>query len=165
MRSLIRRLPGCLALSLVLCTSIPASAADLPPGGATLDEVTVILRDLGYVFAPATDSSGTHILKGRVGTTNTDVYLYSCRSQGGDSRCTEMQFAAGFVLKTVTLSTINSWNQTKRYGRAYLSNAGDPFMEMDIDISTGATRAQMGAYTKHLESLLTQFRTAIGYPG
>ena len=80
-------------------------------------------------------------------------------------RCTSIQFAVGFSIKTVSITTINAWDRDKRYGRAYISSEGYPFMEVDIDVSSGASVAQIRAYLTHLESLLPDFRAAIGYTG
>jgi hypothetical protein len=154
------------ALSLMLGSAVAASAADLPVGGATGPEVAALFRDLGYPVDMATDKDGDPLIHTKAAATNVDSYFYNCATAaGGAFRCNSIQFAAGFSIPSVALTTINNWNRDKRYGRAYISAEGFPFMEVDIDISGGASMAQIRAYVRHLESLLPDFRKAIGYTG
>ena len=153
------------ALSVTLGTAAAASAADLPAGGATSAEVGALFRDLGDPVETATDKAGNPLIHTAMGGSKVDIYFYNCTTTAGTARCNSIQFAAGFVISAVSLSTINAWNRDKRYGRAYLSSDGYPFMEVDVDISAGATTAQIRAYARHVETLLPDFRTAIGYKG
>jgi len=150
-----------LALSLIFGLAAAPAAADLPAGGATGSEVAALLRDLGYTTDITTDKDGSPLIHTTMAATKIDVYFYNCAS----SRCTSIQFVAGFAISGVTLSTINTWDKDKRYGRAYISTEGYPFMEVDVDISNGATTSEIRAYIRHVEALVPDFKTAIGYKG
>ena len=50
-----------------------------------------------------------------------------------------IQFSAGFSVKNVTPAKIAQWNRTKRFGRAYLDDDFEPWVEMDMDLEHGGT--------------------------
>ena len=53
----------------------------------------------------------------------------------GGERCKTLQYYMGFSdAKDVTLDRLNQWNKEKRFARAYKDDAGDPVLEMDVDL-------------------------------
>ncbi|SNS45031.1 YbjN domain-containing protein [Sphingopyxis indica] len=49
--------------------------------------------------------------------------------------CRTLQYYMGFSdAKDTPLEKLNQWNREKRFARAYRDEAGDPVLEMDIDV-------------------------------
>ncbi|MFZ5746053.1 MAG: YbjN domain-containing protein [Pseudomonadota bacterium] len=51
--------------------------------------------------------------------------------------CATIQFYAGFTDSKVGIAGMNEWNKTRRFGRAYIDDEGDPVVEMDVDMDDG----------------------------
>lgn len=56
-----------------------------------------------------------------------------------------------------TLQSMNEWNRTKRYSRAYLDDDGDPVLESDLDLDGGVTRARVEDFFRTFSSALSLF--------
>lgn len=91
------------------------------------------------------------------------VLFMNCNDDRQD--CRSLQFYMGFNdAKDTTLDRLNEWNRTKRFGRAYRDEEGDPVMEMDVDTDQGGiSPALFGEYLKTWGSLMDQFHGHI-YP-
>ena len=60
------------------------------------------------------------------------VLFMNC-SEG--KNCRTLQYYMGFSdAKDTPLEKLNQWNREKRFARAYRDEAGDPVLEMDIDV-------------------------------
>lgn len=56
-------------------------------------------------------------------------------------------FYAGWAIDTqVPLSEINDWNSRSRFGRAYVDEAGDPAIELDLLLTGGVTSQTLSKY-------------------
>ena len=52
-----------------------------------------------------------------------------------NKNCRTLQYYMGFSdAKDTTLEKLNQWNKEKRFARAYRDEAGDPVLEMDVDV-------------------------------
>lgn len=91
------------------------------------------------------------------------VLFMNCNTDHQD--CRSLQFYMGFNdAKDTTLDQLNEWNRTKRFGRAYRDEEGDPVMEMDVDTDQGGiSPALFAEYLKTWSSLMEQFHGHI-YP-
>ncbi len=56
-----------------------------------------------------------------------------------------------------TLQTVNDWNRTKRYSRAYLDDEGDPILESDLDLEGGVDRKRVEDFFRTFNGTLTLF--------
>ncbi len=75
-------------------------------------------------------------------------------------RCKTLQYYMGFSdAKDVTLERLNQWNKEKRFARAYKDDAGDPVLEMDVDLDfAGIPRENVGETFNTWASLMDSFR-------
>lgn len=55
------------------------------------------------------------------------------------------------------LETVNEWNRDKLYCRAFIDSAGDPVIEMDLDLEGGVTVARVEDFIRTSAMLLTAF--------
>ncbi len=75
-------------------------------------------------------------------------------------KCKTLQYYMGFSdAKDVPLERLNQWNKDKRFGRAYRDDAGDPVLEMDVDLDfAGIPRENVGETFNTWASLMDSFR-------
>ena len=81
----------------------------------------------------------------------------------GGERCKTLQYYMGFSdAKDVTLERLNQWNKEKRFARAYKDDAGDPVLEMDVDLDfAGIPRENVGETFNTWASLMDSFRAYV----
>ena len=133
-----RMLAGLGVLGVLVLGPTSLQAAPLPSGGVTAGEVAKALLDKGYKAEVTTDSTGDPMIRSATDGSNFRILFYNCKSAG--PRCVSISFSAGFDLeKGLSYSRINQWNREKRFGRAYLDDEMDPYVEMDVDFERGAT--------------------------
>lgn len=121
-------------LPFLVCCSI-ASAAPLPDGGVTPPDVVAILKAKGLPAELASLKDGAPIVRSAQDATKFAVYFYGC---GDMQRCSSIQFSAGFSKSDLSSAQIETWNRTKRFGKAYLDGA-TAWVEWDVDVQHGAT--------------------------
>ena len=123
------------ALALTLMATAPASAAPIPNGGVTVEDMVRFLQSKGYKAEVKSGSNGRYISSAAAGV-NFDVNFYDCVS----SRCASVQFEAGFDLTNgITTAKIHEWNRDKRYLKAYVDSDADPHVSMDSNTSPART--------------------------
>jgi len=152
-----RVLLGVLALVAFACA--PASAKPLN-GGVTPAEVVAVLAAAGVATEQSTDKDGDPQLKGTVESIIFFVRFYDCKA----GRCIATQFSAGFDFKEgKPLDLINSWNRTHRFGRAWLDDENDPYVQMDHDWERGGTTEAIANDFEIWRTLMREFPKYIGY--
>lgn len=79
------------------------------------------------------------------------------------THCKTLQYYMGFSdAKGTTLDRINTWNQSKRFARAYLDDEGDPVLEMDMDLDfAGLPRENVGESFNTWAALMDAFHKFI----
>jgi hypothetical protein len=124
------------AAAVAVLAGASAEAAPLP-GGVTAADVAQALQAKGYKAEITKDEQGDPLVTSALDGSNFRVIFYNCKSS---PRCTDISFATAFDLKTgSTFEKVNAWNRKNRYGRAYLDDDRDPFIEYDVDFERGAT--------------------------
>ncbi|MEA3050388.1 MAG: hypothetical protein QOG84_2224 [Sphingomonadales bacterium] len=89
----------------------------------------------GYSAKLGVDKVGDPMVTSAVGGTSFQIFFYNCTNHTG---CATVQFHSGYDLNTSPgLETINEWNRSERFGRAYLDKENDPILEMDVDLDDG----------------------------
>jgi len=120
------------------------------------------LQQAGYLATLGTDSVGDPMITSASSGTTFQVYFYNCRER---ANCATIQFQSGYRVATpASLEQINSWNKTKRFGRAYLDKENDPILVMDVDLDDGGMSPLL--FIDNLEfwiAILGQFEQHIGY--
>jgi len=92
------------------------------------------LQNAGYKATLGKDDSGDPIVRSSSGGSNFAIFFYGCTK---NTDCRTIQFFAGYTDRKPSLSRINEWNTTKRFGRAYLTDSGAARIEMDVDLDDG----------------------------
>ncbi|PZQ22125.1 MAG: YbjN domain-containing protein [Sphingopyxis macrogoltabida] len=74
--------------------------------------------------------------------------------------CKTLQYYMGFNdAKGLSLDRLNLWNKEKRFARAYRDDAGDPVLEMDVDLDfNGLPRENVGESFSTWAALMDSFR-------
>ncbi|MRX49681.1 YbjN domain-containing protein [Paracoccus sp. S-4012] len=126
------------ALALALMV-VPAFSQDLVDGS---DPEAILAIAKGYGSADLqTDDAGDPQIIGRMDGQQYAVSFYGCE---GGKDCTNLQFAAVWVVDgAVTAEAVDAWNEAKRFGKAYLDEDGDPWLEMDVNLAFGVTRQNL----------------------
>lgn len=151
---------GLATLAFAAAWAVPAQAQMVraqDPGS-----VVSALQDGGYSAKLGTDNVGDPMITSSVGGTSFQIYFYNCT----DNRdCATVQFHSGYDLSSSpTLESMNEWNKSKRFGRGYLDDEGDPILEMDIDLDDGGVSPLL--FIDNIEfwtSVLSDFEKLIGY--
>lgn len=152
-------------LAAALATSVAAGAgvaqADpLPDGGVTSGEVAAALRSKGFDVEITKDRDGDPLIKSTYEKTAFQVVFYGCNTA---KRCSSIQFSAGWDMpRGFPLARVNTWNHTKRFGRASLDDENDPFIRLDVDLEAGATTAALGNWVDIWEAVLVGFDKYLG---
>jgi hypothetical protein len=116
----------------------------------------------GYLAQLSTDKVGDPLITSGAGGTAFQVFFYNCTDH---KECATVQFHSGYHLENNPgLDVINAWNQSQRFGRAYLDKENDPILEMDVDLDDGGVSPLL--FIDNLEfwtSSLGRFEKHIGY--
>jgi len=154
---------------LTMCLTVGALAASaalaepVPDGGMTAAEVAKVLQDQGYRAEITTDSAGDPLIESGVDGTHFSVYFYGCAGEE-EPRCNAIQFMAAFDLEDGTsFERINLWNREHRFGRGYLDDENDPFVEMDLDVEYGFTTEALANNLDTWSAVLPGFKEFIGF--
>ena len=96
-------------VAFVLGASALPAAADIPVGGATVNDVSALIQDLGYTTTLGTDSTGDPIVKFAMVNTNVEIWFYDCDAV---KRCQSIQLVAGFALSLESPQQVLSYYVT-----------------------------------------------------
>ncbi len=123
--------------------------------------VASFLEDYGLRVTRDTDSTGDPLLSSRIEGTNFKVYFYGCE----EFPCDSIQFSSGFDLaQPLSAMMINEWNRDKRFGKAYLDDEGDPYIELDVNLDMDGVGGRNFDDTIDLwRVVLSEFRTYINW--
>lgn len=162
------------AAALTLALALPAAAqmstrsgkgGTAPAASATVTgnvaAVAQAMANAGYQTERTTTSDGSPKLDGRIDDWMYSVYFYGCQ---GDN-CNAIQFAAGFDEdQPMQYDIINQWNMGNRFGRAYLDDEGDPWVEYDINMEgDGVTVTNFNESLAYWDTVLKAFVEHIGW--
>jgi hypothetical protein len=124
------------AAAVLVASQTAALSAILPDGGVTAQDIARVLQTKGYQTEITTDKDGDPLIRSTSEGVKFSVYFYECK---GSPRCKSFQFVSGFSSTNITVSRVADWNRTKRFGKVYLDQQSDPWVEMDVDVEHGAT--------------------------
>ena len=109
----------------------------LPAGGMTAAEVASWLQSGDFAASVESTTDGSHRVSSGSDGMTWHVYMFDCSN--GD-RCGSMQFYMGVENNgSLTKEHMNDWNRDSRWGRAYISESGKSWVEMDVDLSPGGS--------------------------
>jgi hypothetical protein len=116
----------------------------------------------GYKAALGTDKAGDPMITSAVSGTTFQIFFYNCTVH---KECATIQLHSGYDFDhALPLETINAWNSSQRFGRAYLDKENDPILEMDVDLDDGGVSPLL--FIDNIEfwsSVLSNFEKHIGY--
>jgi putative sensory transduction regulator len=120
------------------------------------------MQGAGYTAKLGVDKVGDPKIDSSVSGSKFTLFFYNCTD---NKACATVQFHSGYDVSTaVPLERINEWNQSQRFGRAYLDKEGDPVIEMDLDLDDGGVSTAL--FTDNLEfwdAVLGKFERHIGF--
>lgn len=149
-------LVGIVGAALLAAGAVQASP--LTDGGATAQEIAKVLQDKGYKAQIGEDQDGDPTISSAADGSNFQVYFFGCKA----GRCNSIQFHAAYDLANgMALERINTWNRTKRFGRAFLDDVQDPFVQMDVDLEHGSTTESVSNNLDTWLQVQRAFRTYI----
>lgn len=111
----------------------------------TVQEVSDLLVEEGY--RPEIDDETSCSLK--IQGYNAQIIL----NNEGEA----LQFHASWINSDATLESLNSWNESYLFGRAYMDEKGNPHLVVDLDLAGGVTRDRVKDYIKTCQDLLINF--------
>jgi hypothetical protein len=151
-----------LAAAAAAAASFPAEAQMVR--GQDPSSVVRALTATGRAAKLGTDGVGDPMITSALNGKGTpyQIFFYNCTAH---KACATVQFHSGYHLETpVTLETLNEWNRSQRFGRAYLDKVNDPILEMDVDLDDGGVVPLLFIDNiEFWESVLPKFEQKIGY--
>jgi hypothetical protein len=140
------------------CLAGPAAAQNVQPWEP--NTVVAALQRAGLPADLGVDENAPVISSAYEGT-NFKVYLLNCTDKAD---CRSVQFFSGYSGTGATLTTINEWNKTKRFARAYLDEEGTAWLEMDIDMDPDGISPPLFQHNvEYWLGLIAVFEEHIGY--
>jgi hypothetical protein len=122
------------------------------------DEILNIAKGFGSAELEKSKSGDPHI-RGRISGTIYGVVFYGCRNH---ERCRSIQLYSSWEMSDKPgLERINEWNKKKRFGKAYLDEVDDPFLEMDVEMEFGMTRRNLEECFRNWELVLKEFKEEV----
>ena len=124
--------------TLLLAASLSVASVQAEPlvDATNPDTLVQLVRGFGSATLEK-DDYGDPLITGRINGSKYGVYFYGCED-GRD--CNDVQFSAAWAGYDVSMNRINEWNKTKRYGKAYLDDDGDPNIELIVNLKYGVSR-------------------------
>jgi Putative bacterial sensory transduction regulator len=103
-------------------------------------------------------TNGDPKIAGRLEGVKYGIYFFGCTD---NSNCDDIQFATAWAGAEVSEEKINEWNKTKRYGKAYLDDEGDPHLEMDVNIHLGVSEENLSDTFEWWGTVLRAFKKEV----
>lgn len=120
-----------------------------------------ILKSEGYT-AELDESDPEDIsIVGKLDGSEYRVYFYGCDNDNG---CDSIQFSTGYNLSDgMTWESANEWNKGKRFAKLYLDEDMDPWVQMDVNLDGGVSRANMVDTIDYWRLLMSAFERHIDW--
>ena len=139
------------ALALLLGLAMPPQTAGAQVLGDP-DVIAELLIDYGLRVERGTDDYGDPVLDSRIDGTRFSVGFYACDPKP----CESIQFSAGFDMPApLPPRLVADWNRNHRFGKAFLDDDGDPYLQMDV------MTAGDGIGRRNFEEILSMWQTAL----
>lgn len=153
------RITQSILTSMLLLGSCNAASAQQLIDGASVDAIVQVARAFGSATVES-QSNGAPKIAGRMDGIGYTIFFVNCTSP---RQCSDLNFYAGFLEAKLTPDQLNSWNATKRFGRAYADPDGDAVVEMDVNLEGGVSRNNITSVFGIWRLMLDQFTSYIGF--
>ncbi len=150
--------------STILTAALVAGAAHAQGTVTAADPQTVIdqLHEMGYraSYEPF-DSGRPRVLTGVAGV-NTSIAFYGCLDDMTD--CKTLMFTSGMDMpEGSSTATVNNWNQSRIYTRAFLDENDDPYFVMPIPRGQDMGADEFARLLNIWEDAVIDFTDEIGF--
>ena len=130
---------------------ITMAGASTPASAQTMERITgpqlqSLMQDWGYRAELTTDNEGDPKIRSSTQGTGFSIYFYDC-TKTGTRDCRSVQFSAGMDLTNgLTLTKVNDWHREMRFGRVWLDDDHDPYIEMVVKFDDGITEGNLRSW-------------------
>ena len=125
------------------------------------DNLADVIRDLGYRAVVSVDNVGDPLIESSVGGTDISIYFYGCED---NANCKSLLFKVGYALDGgTTLEVVNAWNAENLFGRAYLDDVDDPWIEMAVNLDGGVSQTNFEDTFDWFEVVVGEFEDHIDF--
>lgn len=125
--------------TLITAAALAAPAARAEMIEANPDQIAAAFTAYGLPVERGLDDAGDPRIDSRVEGVHFQVLFYNCELL----ECRSIQFVAGFDMEDgMAMSRVNGWNRGKRWGKVYLDDENDPFVEMDVNLDFGGVTSE-----------------------
>lgn len=101
------------------------------------EEFLTLMESDGFAGELSVDGEGDPMVVGRLNGVEYNVYFYDCDMK---KRCTSFEFHTAWVNNgSTTMQDMNNWNQSHRFGTAFLDPDGDPAVSYSFLVKGGAS--------------------------
>lgn len=120
--------------------SVPVLASNLIDA-TDPERVLNVARGFGSADLGTSPSTSNPRISGRIEGTRYYIFFYGCTN---NRNCSDIQFRATWSAPgKYSLADMNTWNRSKRYGKAYLDSDNDPVLEMPVNIKHGVAQRNL----------------------
>jgi len=120
-----------------------------------------LIQGLGYRAQVDVDGVGDPLLISSVGGSNFRIYFYGCTDNKG---CKSLLYKIGYDLTDgTTLDVVNGWNSDKLFGRAYLDDENDPWLELSVNMAGGVSQFNFEDTFDWWEVIIGEFEDYIDF--
>lgn len=140
--------------------------AVVPASSETLDasdpeRLARVIQELGYRARLDVDGVGDPLILSSAAGIDFAIYFFGCTD--GEA-CSTLLFKAGFDLANgMTLEAVEAWNEEVLYGRVYLDDENDPWIELAVNLFGGVTRENFEDTFDWWETVLFQFQDSVDF--
>jgi putative sensory transduction regulator len=145
----------------LLALSWPATAADELIFADNPSALVALIQDLGFQAKLDKDGVGDPLIRSSAGGVDFSIQFYGCTK---NKRCDSLHFVVGYDLDDgATLEAIEAWNEGQRYASGYLDDENDPFLQLDLNMVGGLTRANFESTFDLWQTIKAEFEEHIGF--
>jgi hypothetical protein len=129
--------------------------------GSDIDSIIASLSRNGFTVELSMDGDGDPMLESTDDDEPFTVNFYGC--DNGDN-CEYMQFVSGWDLEDgIDLESIEDWNKNRVWGRAFLDEDSDPWVDLAINLKGGVTVENLDDTVSWWWSVMRDFEDHIGW--
>ena len=149
-----------LGACIALASPVVAGDMDAIVDATEPEKLASLIRDFGYRATVEQDDAGDPMIRSSAGGSDFLIYFYGC---DGGEQCRTVLFQAGYDLESGTTGeVIEDWNENVLFGRAYLDEEADPWIEMPVNLFGGVNRENFADTFDWWETVLEGFERHIG---
>lgn len=157
MKHLAPALAGAAALGGALLAVQP-TVPPRPTSASLNTTVSAVFRELNMEAAPRKDDDGSTTYVFKVGETTGQLYQFLDEN----GRVESIRMSIGYdVPAPLDLKKVNTFNEARRFGKAFSDPDGDPFLVSDLDVQFGVTPGVVRAWMIRYRALVPLFEREV----